>query len=537
MAYYEINGKVIEASSPDEARAKSGGSKDSWVGKATDTLEDAWVGFKTPFQEAAYGIDQAVGGLEEGEAEELAAIRKRREDAGWAGTAGELATWLMPAGLIAKGAMKGATMLPKAMQYLAPMLAEGAVQGAYEGSRATLDGDPSRTERALKGAAWGTAGAAGGHALGKTLENMVGGFTKRTPEAEEIARRMQEQGLDPETMTLGQQAGGAVQGIESKMSFLPTSGVDKARKEGLEEYNKLIYSEARPVNPVTGEYIGEITEAGTEGFKQLDAIYSKLYDDAIEGATIQADQAFIDGFSQILNKANNSISSEQTLSKLTDNLKHQFDRILSGKIEGGEIKAVDTQLRELIDGYVKKQDFPSAEIVKDFRDSWRALRNNSIGLENALKLESADAGYGRLMELANAQAMAGSRRGDVWTPTQLEAGVAKGKSTRQKAKGETRGDFGVADEVYGSKVPEVGSSTAEKVITAGTFAPMLWGDIGTTTTALALPYAMGKLASDPTVKKWATGRIGNQPLLKQTIKERVTPYLMGSGAAYMNEGN
>ncbi|GAF71430.1 unnamed protein product, partial [marine sediment metagenome] len=126
--------------------------------------ESLLTGVVNPWKEGYYGGKQATVGLDEEDEQSLRQIRDENQRAGGWGTAGEVASWLIPGGLLAKGGAKLAQLLPRALGNLrAPAgiaAAEGIGQGAYEGGRASLDEDPSRLGRMKSGAAWGAAGGA-----------------------------------------------------------------------------------------------------------------------------------------------------------------------------------------------------------------------------------------------------------------------------------------------------------------------------------------------------------------------------------------
>lgn len=191
-------------------------------------------------------------------------------------TGGALAAGGLELGMGALGARAGLGAAGRALS--SPVTAD-ALYGAATGA-----GNADEGSRLLGAAAGGTAGVVGGmfgRGIGRGIGGAVGGVRNADVQA------LRARGVP---VTAGQAVGGALKGIEDRLTGIPVVGdvINNRRREGFEGFNRAAFDEAlAPINRNTG---GAIREQGVDAAR---AARSQAYRDALDNVNVQADTLFV----------------------------------------------------------------------------------------------------------------------------------------------------------------------------------------------------------------------------------------------------
>lgn len=406
------------------------------------------------------GADRASEAL----SERVNTVRGAREGAGGWGTAGELGAF----------AASGAASLPRALGRFLPQGANllergaragglGAVeQGAYEGSRATIEGDPTRGERVTAGATGGAVGGAAGGAFPNALARVIEPVkTSRPAKALIEWARKQGQQLD---LTAGQAAGrgSAVGSIEEALAAVPYAGraITRAREGGTEVWNQGVLTEI--VSTARGR-MSPVMEAGPAGVRQAQQAVKDAYDEAISRGTLQLNpNSFDDSLNAMVRLApDDMVRAEKVLENVNTDIN-------SGAVTGETITRIRSEINEQATAAFISGNYALGRVLRAIDTDYQRMMHDAIGPQGKDAMQRANAAYGRMADVNTAAAMQGAvTAGGRFTPSQLISGQRRGEPASMVASGRTPGleQTVQASEVLGDVLPKPGPGTAEKVAT------------------------------------------------------------------------
>lgn len=316
---------------------------------------------------------------------------KAPEGVDWARMAGNVINPMSWAGG-SGGVRAGASMLPRAMNALAPSAAKA---GALQGVLAPTAADDDMTDFALK--------KGGQAALGGTLGRVLGGAA--TPDARELIK----QGV---RVTPGEAAGGLANSMEQKLTSLPITGsiIEKGRRRAQEDVQgKLIerqtgmsgMTNVRDANKaVSGKY-----EVSVPHMKPNDAGYNNALD-ALEAAKLNPE----------LNAADYT-----KLEKVFDKHFANYDQL-----DGRGLKKLDSELGFIGRKYSGHNASPSDQTFAD--EVYNIMHGLRSGLEvgmppdAARTLNEANRGFRGMIPVNKA---ASARADELATPRALQKALAR----------------------------------------------------------------------------------------------------------------
>lgn len=411
------------------------------------------------------GADRATEAL----SERVNTVRGAAEGAGGWGTVGELAGF----------AAGGLASLPRALGRYLPQGASGlqrvrraaglgaVEQGAYEGSRATLEGDPSRGQRAATGATGGAAGGAGGAALPSALARVAEPIKTSAPARRLVEwARKQGQQLD---LTAGQAAGrGSVLGsLEEGAVALPVVGraINRQREGSTEVWNQGKLSEI--ATAARGQQT-PIMEAGPAGVRQAQEAVRDAYDAALAQGTLALNpNSFDKSLNAMVRLAPDDMARAE---KILENVNTD---IHSGAVTGDTIMRIRTEINEAASQAFRQGNYALGRVLREIDGDYRQMVNRAIGPQGQEAMKRADSAYSLLADVNTAAAMQGAvTAGGRFTPSQLINAQRRGEPASMVASGRTQGlsDAVEANRVLGDTLPKPGPGTAEKAATMGVLA-------------------------------------------------------------------
>lgn len=326
---------------------------------------------------------------------------------------------------------------------------DAAYSGIYGG---VTEGDP------INSAVQGTIGSVAGNAAGKGLGAALGGI-RRSPAAEYLASQKI-------PMTVGQQMGGMVKGIEDRLAGMPLVGdmVNARRLEGLQEFNRRALGQA-------GEPIGYTPgNIGKEGVQELYDATSGAYDSATAGANVPLDGQFLDDLSRVSQQAQG----------LPPDFQQKFGLALRNRIQpiadaGAMTGDSYQQAMRGMKGYRAETSKPGFEqeyrdVLGGTMDALTGQMQRGGGAQVVEGLNNANAAYrnAKVLDDAVTRASGGSGSGEnfVFTPSQLQRA---GQKATRKFPGaqpfEQLADMG--QQVLPSQVPDSGTAGRLATIALG----------------------------------------------------------------------
>ena len=482
------------------------------------------TGFGATMAEPVMGLKQlaleTVGKPTDDLREQIATVRGARAGTGWRGDVGEGAAWLLPGGGGTKALMK---VLPKAGKVLPAALAGATENAAYEASRGTLEGDPSRGERARSGAMWGAGGATVGSLLPRAVRGAVGGVAKVGREAQQVIGQFKRAGMEA-PLTVGQTLGGRAKRFEESLSGVPFTGLPSRYERTLGDWNTAQMTGAArkhlgPIAQNQGAITPDMFPPGHPGFnamqKGLGELYDALFNKLDPNVTLaQAGN----GFPNFAQAAGNLLGEQ---AQMAQQVMQRLVSKLRGKgMPATQIKEFESELRHLISDSYSTGKYDLGDALSGLKQDFREMYTQRWTPYSKQVLDQTDALYGATRPMVEAGAQQGAllRKG-VFTPSQLISRMRAGARPSQLATGNVPGlqAAEAANTVIGSRLPEVGPGTAEKILGSGAVGAV--GAIGAglanpiAGVAAALPLATAQVMASPTVARFVTGRTRPQRLL------------------------
>ena len=171
----------------------------------------------------------------------------------------------------------------------------------------------------------------------------------------------------------------------------------------------------------------------------------------------------------------------------------------------------------------------AADALKSLKGSIEELRTRGLPPEVASQAGPINKAYASFKQLERATGSLGAQKSGMASPTQILNAIkatdrSPGKSRFARGNAFNQKDTLLADTVLGSRLPETGPGTAEKLAPLLMFgAPMLLGDMGATT-----------LLGTKTGQRALMGQLPGQAGLRKYGNEYLVPALRALG---MTENN
>lgn len=512
-------------------------------------------GAKTAWDRAAYGLKGMFTDLSP---EEQALLQQgqafNKEAGGWAkagDVAGDVAITAAPATKLYQGLRYGASMLPRATQLLAsPVAAAGS--GAVVGA-ATNPMD--RTG----GATGGAVGGAVGDVAGRALVNTFGGLVSKsvTPDA----RQLMDDGVFVPMWKASDNK--LVRNIAERAKVFPVSGdiIQGQERSAFESFNRRMARNATPPQPVLDDASGvvrwekkPVDDFGNDAIQKLRGRFNDAYDALYSGRGIPVDDFYTQQTASVLENTRNyfpriaddvdsafkqvddilrkGTESTTVTSPIVNQSGQPFTNVKLGHAATRPesvkqaIDALDTRIKTAY----QRGDAEAAEVLKDLRSAVEDLRIRGLPPEVADQAAEINRAYASFKQLERANSAIGAQTAGMTSPKQLLNAIrATDRTPNKSAFGSGRAlnqqDVLLADRVLGSRLPDVGPGTAEKLAPLIGFGlPMIGGDLGATAllgTKTGQRFLMGDLAGQGSVRRY-----GNQYLV---------PALRNYGIATGNE--
>lgn len=376
-------------------------------------------------------------------------------------TVGQIGGAITGTGALARGGKFLAERVPGASRLLgggtgAQVARNVGTDAAYSGIYGANTGqDP------LESAAWGAGGSLVGQGAGSAVGRAIGGV-----DLAPAVQFLRQRGIP---MTVPQQVGGFVKGIEDKAMSMPLVGdmIRARRMEGLGAFNREAFNEAGgPINAT-------VSEIGQEGIEQLGDQVGDAYTNATQGASVPFDPQFQTDFAAAVGQGQ----------RLPPDLRRGLGEILDARVAPitdtgtmtGEqfqqalraLKATRNRPPSRFEGF--EEDYRNA--VSGVMDSLEGqmMRGGGQGTVEGLTAANAANRNFRTVEDAATRAAGGSgtEMPFVFTPSQLQRAAL---ATKKKYPGPRPFEelTDAAQEVLPSRVPNSGTADrAAQMLTGG----------------------------------------------------------------------
>lgn len=426
------------------------------------------------------------------------------------------------------------------------LVGQGAVAGVYEA--ATRPGDIG--DRALSGAT-GAGFAVGGDLALRGVGRLAGGplaASRTTPEAKNLI----DQGVPVPPWKASDSPRLRDFGERAKASFLGKQFLTAPERKAFVEWNRNLVSNATPPKPVLSES-GQVLRWEKDPIKEVsgeslnllrnrfDDAYGALYkgraipvDDAFRGeltSTMQGVERYYPHLTAevkgVVNKVEDLLSSTKSKTSKSPLVTSRGDEITKtelghvGVTPGAVKEAIDTVGNAITSAY-RQGNGEKAEALEGIANALADLRMRGLPPEVQSMAKDINRSYTNFLQLQKAHSMMGAQTEGLVTPRQVmsamksldrspgKAAFARGNVPNQRAVVD-------AERVLGSRLPEVGPGTAEKLIMAGLLSSpfALMGDISTAIGAAAL--------ATPGGQRYAFGMLPYQGVLGQGLRS-AAPY-------------
>lgn len=523
------------------------------LGGAKSALDVAAMGLKGMFTDLS-PEDRAL--LEQGKA--------FREQAGLAGSVGgiggELALTAAPAVRGAQALQAAGRALPRALGVFRGSLPSNIASGAAVSAAMTPE---DRGQAALGGGLGAGAGEVAGRVLTKTLGGAMSGSV--TPEA----RTLIQQGVNVPMWKATENK--IVRDIAERARVLPVAGsvVREQERAAIEGFNKLISQRATPPSPVLDDAgnvlrweTKPVREVGSDAVNTLKQRFNESYDALYKGRGIPVDDAYTQEVASILSNTQSyfpriagdvAAAVKQADDILRSGTGTKVTRTGGGVVGAGPVssrmkapvitteelgnaatkpesvkQAIDSLETRITSAY-KRGDAESAEALKEVRSAIENLRMRGLPPEVASEGAAINRAYATFKQLERATGSIGAQTQGVTTPRQMLSAIkaadrSPGKSKFARGTALNQEDVLRAEQVLGSRLPEVGPGTAEKLAPLMFFgAPMMLGDLGATS-----------LLGTQTGQRFLQGGLPGQSFMRRYGTEYLVPALRGYGMAVGN---
>lgn len=288
-----------------------------------------------------------------------------------------------------------------------------AYSGIYGG---VTEGDP------LSSAVEGGVGSAGGQLFGKGVGRAIGGV-----DLAPAVQALRSRGIP---MTVPQQLGGFIKGMEDKAMSVPLVGdmIRARRMEGMGAFNREAFNEAGgPINAT-------VSTIGEQGVEELADQVSDAYGTATRGAAVEFDPEFVADMGQAGSLAR----------LLPDDYQPRFNKMVQNRVwaatDPGELtgenfqqavrglKAARNSAASAIPGF--EQEYRDALTAAEEALTGQMMRGGAPGTVSGLNAANAANRNLRTIEDATNRAAGGTETGTpfVFTPSQLQRAGMKTQS-------------------------------------------------------------------------------------------------------------
>lgn len=532
-------------------------------------LERGLVGAGGAMRNAYLGVRSMVPGLglTKDEKDEIALYEKNKKGLGTAGTVGEIgadiAMTAAPSVWGAKALQGVAKVLPRATQFLSGSLPSNMLSSAAV-SAATAP------ENRLSSAAGGALGAGAGEAAGRVLTKTLGGVVSDavTPEA----RALIDQGINVPMWKSTENK--IVRDLAERARVLPFAGnvIRQQERAAIEGFNKNMAAKATPPAPVLDDAgnvlrweTKPVREVGSEALNTLRSRFDDAYGALYKGRGIPVDNVYGQELSGILNNTQayfprisqdvaaaakqvddilrEGTKSQSVTSKVLDASGRPIvqQKLGHAATSPESVKQAIYEIEKRIKSAYERKDFDAADAFKSIRSALDDLRMRGLPPEVADQASVINRAYATFKQLQRATGSLGAQTQGVVTPRQMLSAIkagdkSPGKSAFARQRALNQAEALRAEQVLGSRLPEVGPGTAEKLAPLIMFgAPMLMGDMGATA-----------LLGTQTGQRFLQGGLGKASLLGLPIypsqaairkygSEYLVPALRAYGLAYGND--
>lgn len=523
------------------------------LGGAKVALDSAAMGLKGLFTDLT-PEDKAM--LEQG--------RAFKDKAGTAGTVGniggEIALTAAPAVRGAQALQASSRMLPQALRFFGGSLPTNVAASAATSAALAPE---NRGQAALGGGL----GAGAGEVAGRVLTKTLGGLASRgiTPEA----RAMMDEGM---YVPLGKATENRVlRDAFERAKVLPVAGsvIRQQERNAIEGFNRSMTAKATPPTPVLDDAgnvlrfeTKPVKEIGPDALNTLRTRFDSAYDALYKGRGIPVDDLYGREVTAVLGEAQNyfpRIAGEiQAAAKQADDILRRgtesvvkrsggqpvgsgpiSSRLTTPVTESVELSHAATRpesVKQAIDALDKRiktaygrGDAEAAESLIALKSAVETLRLRGLPPEVASEAAAINKAYATFMQLQRATGSLGAQTQGVTTPRQMLSAIkandrSPNKSAFARGNALNQADVLRAEQVLGSRLPDVGPGTAEKLAPLMLFGgPMLLGDSGATA-----------LLGTQTGQRFLQGALPGQNAVRRYGADYLVPALRAYG---MTEGN
>jgi hypothetical protein len=325
--------------------------------------------------------------------------------------------------------------------------------------------------------------------LGRTLKGLASGVAKVGDDARQVIGQFRRAGMEA-PLTVGQTLGGKPQRFEETLMAVPFTGLPGKREKALEAWNtaQMTGSAREHLGPIVANkdtITPDQFPAGHKGFRVLQGAINQLYDALFNAVDPNVTAQTLQGFPNFAAAAGNLMGEQQQLAQ-------QVLARLKAKIGGSgmpatQIKEFEAELRHIVDNAYTNGHYDLGDALAGLKADFREMYTTGWTPYSKQVLDQTDSLYASTRPMVEASASQGAlvRKG-VFTPSQLISRMRANARPSQLAQGNVPGQTGAeaANTVIGSRLPEVGPGTAEKLLGSG-----LVGTIGAIGAGIANPAA------------------------------------------------
>ena len=537
-------GEIREAKERTNANIYAGedvgemGSMMRGLGGAKHSLDSINLGLKKllpqSVQEAGDAVDRYFGlsGLNGQLVDQGKAFVQQGGPAATIGQiGGEIAMTAVPAVKGAQLLQAGSRMLPRSMQFLAGSLPTNMIASGVTSSATAPE---NRGSAAMGGAL----GAGAGEVAGRVLTKTLGGLASNTVTPE--AKRLMDQGINVPMWKATDNK--IIRDLAERAKVLPVAGsvLRGQERTAFEDFNKIMSAKATPPMPILDDAgsvlrweTKPVKEMGSDALNTLRSRFDDAYGALYKGRGIPLDRQYGNEMVEIVE------SSKAYFPRLGDEIeaaaRQAHDILAKASKEGHSTsspeavkQAIDT-LETRISSAFRRGDMEAADALKSLKGSIEELRTRGLPPEVASQAGPINKAYASFKQLERATGSLGAQKSGMASPTQILNAIkatdrSPGKSRFARGNAFNQKDTLLADTVLGSRLPETGPGTAEKLAPLLMFgAPMLLGDMGATT-----------LLGTKTGQRALMGQLPGQAGLRKYGNEYLVPALRALG---MTENN
>lgn len=490
-------------------------------------------GAKTAWDRAAMGLKGMFTDLTPEDKVLLAGGKAFVDQGGTAASVGDVlgdvAITAAPAVRGFQAVKTGATMLPRALQFVGRNIPAAAISG---GVTAAALAPEDRGKAGAVGAAGASLGEAGGRLLTKTLGGLVSDSV--TP----AAKQLMDQGANVPMWKATESR--ILRNVAERARALPVAGdiIKTQERAGIESWNKLLSKEATPPTPVldeTGRVLRwetkPVTQTGTQGLNELAGRFDEAYGALYGNRGVPVDFRFGSDVANLVESTKRYFPGvagdvEGIVNKVTDNLLLP-DKTLGGVVSYNSVKQSMDDVNKAITSAWRQGNAEKAEALSGLRDALTGLRTRGLPPEVQSQAGEINKAYAKFKTIERAASGLGAQKaGGVVTPDQMLNSIKARDKTPDKsafARGNAPGQQQAltAQQVYGNTLPEVGPGTAEKLLPLLGFGlPMVGADLGATA-----------LLGTQTGQRALMGQLPGQSIIRRKGEEYLVPALRAYGTS------